>query len=178
MPRSLLPLLTLLFLSWPTLLPAGGETVYQTPEAFLEQQFPDGVPEPDVVWLRGEVRETVKDILGHRYPSLRIRYWHKDGRSAWILDEIGKDLPITTGILVNAGRIEALRVLIFRESRGWEVRHEFFTDQFDQARLNEGHKLDRHIDNISGATLSVRAVSKLARLALYLDQWIRADTQD
>jgi len=173
MPRFILTLLLLPTLLRPALAPAGGETVYQEPEAFLEQSFPDGIPEPEVVWMRGELSDGVEDILGHRYPSLRIRYWRKDGRSAWILEEIGKDLPITTGIRINAGRIEALRVLIFRESRGWEVRHEFFTEQFDQAELVEGRKLDRHIDNVSGATLSVRAVTKLARLALYLDQWVR-----
>lgn len=178
MPRFILSLLMLPLLFWPALTPAGGETVYQEPEAFLEQSFPDGVPEPGVVWLRGELNTGVKDILGHRYPSLRIRYWRKGERSAWILEEIGKDLPITTGIRVNAGQIEALRVLIFRESRGWEVRHEFFTEQFDQAELVEGRRLDRNIDNISGATLSVRAVTKLARLALFLDQWVRQQGAD
>lgn len=173
MPRFILTLLLMPILLWPALAPAGGETVYQEPEAFLEQSFPDGIPDPEVIWMRGELSDGVEDILGHRYPSLRIRYWRQGQRSAWILEEIGKDLPITTGILVKAGRIEALRVLIFRESRGWEVRYEFFTEQFDQAELVEGRRLDRSIDNISGATLSVRAVTRLARLALYLDEWVR-----
>jgi hypothetical protein len=59
-------------------------------------------------------------------------------------------------------------VLIFRESRGWEVRHDFFTDQFKGVTLNDDRELDLPIDNISGATLSVRALTRLARLALYL----------
>ena len=54
--------------------------------------------------------------------------------------------------------------------RGWEVRHSFFTDQFDDASLVKDARLDRTIDNISGATLSVRAVTRLARVALLLDQ--------
>lgn len=57
---------------------------------------------------------------------------------------------------------------MFRESRGFEVRYPFFTDQFRGARLREGLDLDREIDGISGATLSVRALTKLARLALLL----------
>ena len=72
--------------------------------------------------------------------------------------------------MINNGRIERVRVLIFRESRGWEIRHAFFTDQFDNASLYKDTQLDRHIDNISGATLSVRAVTKLARVALLLDK--------
>jgi Na+-transporting NADH:ubiquinone oxidoreductase subunit NqrC len=33
-------------------------------------------------------------------------------------------------------------------------------------------RLDRHIDGISGATLSVNAINKLSRLALYLHQQV------
>jgi Na+-translocating ferredoxin:NAD+ oxidoreductase RnfG subunit len=64
-------------------------------------------------------------------------------------------------------------VLVFRESRGWEVRHDFFTDQFKLAKLKDENQLDKHIDNISGATLSVRAVRKLAQIALLLDKSIQ-----
>ena len=106
--------------------------------------------------------------------GLRVRYWREDRRTAWVLDEIGKDKPITTGFVIKQGRIERVRVLIFRESRGWEVRHSFFTDQFRDARLTEDRNLDRDIDGISGATLSVRAMKKLAALALYLDGELRA----
>ena len=38
------------------------------------------------------------------------------------------------------------------------------------AGLKPGDELDRTIDGISGATLSTRALTKLARLALYLHQ--------
>jgi hypothetical protein len=148
-------------------------STYQTPEEFLNDTFSQQPPEAAVVWLTGERRNTVKQILGHRYATLRVRYWRSGQRSAWILDEVGKEQPITVGIVVNKGRIEAIKVLIFRESRGWEVRHPFFTDQFKAAQLDGERQLDRHIDGISGATLSVRAMKKLARLALYLDAAIR-----
>ena len=151
-----------------TALVAGG--VYQEPDAFIAEVFADTPPKPGVIWPSTQLKTRMKEILGHDYQGLRIRYWKKGSRSAWILDEIGKDKPITTGIVVNQGRIEKVRVLIFRESRGWEVRHAFFTDQFDDASLKNDRELDRHIDNISGATLSVRAVSRLARVALLLDQ--------
>jgi hypothetical protein len=141
---------------------------YQEPEEFLREVFSGTPPEPATLWLKGDVKEAVTAILGHRYNALRIRYWGKDRRTAWILEEIGKDQPITTGFVVSAGKLETVRVLIFRESRGWEVRHPFFTDQFTGAGLADGQRLDRNIDGISGATLSVRALEKLARLALFL----------
>jgi hypothetical protein len=146
--------------------PARG--TYMEPETFLDEAFAGDPPAPDVIWMRGEIRETVKSIMGHPYPALRIRYWRRHGRSAWILEEIGKEQPITVGLVVNAGRVESIQVLVFRESRGWEVRHPFFTDQFRGAALTPGHELDRRVDGITGATLSVRALKKLARLALYL----------
>ncbi|GEM_PF-100639 len=167
--EHMLKRLALLLLLAPlsTGVPARG--TYQEPDAFLAEVFADAVPEPSLIWLTGKRKKTVQQLLGHRYPSLRVRYWRRGRRSAWILEEVGKEQPITVGLVVNNGRLEKIRVLVFRESRGEEIRHPFFTDQFQDAGLNDKGDLDRTIDGISGATLSVRAMKKLARLALYLD---------
>ena len=167
--RTLLPVLTLLYLGSVN---AGG--VYQEPEAFIDEVFNSAAPEVKVFWPDAELKRDMADILGHPYQGLRIRYWINGERSAWVLDEIGKDKPITIGVVINRDHIEAVRVLVFRESRGWEVRHRFFTKQFDDATLRENRQLDRNIDNISGATLSVNALTRVARLALYLHQQVTA----
>lgn len=146
---------------------------YQTAETFLNESFAGSPPEASVLWLAGKVRETAKMILGHAPSQLRVRYWRSGQRSVWILDEIGKEQPITTGIVIDKDRIERVRVLEFRESRGWEVRHDFFTDQFKQIGLTQDLELDHRIDGISGATLSVRALTKQARLALFLNETIQ-----
>lgn len=142
--------------------------VYQEPEAFLQETFGGAPPAPRTVWLAGEIKARVAEILGHEYRALRVRYWLHDGRSAWILEEIGKERPITAGIVIADGAIELIRVLIFRESRGDEVRHSFFTGQFEGATLGPELRLDRPIDGVTGATLSVRALTGLARMALFL----------
>lgn len=146
------------------------EEVYQAPEQFLADTFGAHVPDPEVLWITSGLKETVRDIMGHPLGVLRVRYWGREGRTAWILEEIGKERPITTGIVVNQSRIESVRVLIYRESRGWEVRYPFFTNQFRDAYLTAEMELDRNIDGISGATLSVNALTRLARLALFLHQ--------
>lgn len=143
--------------------------VYQAPDAFLNEVFAGSPPSPKALWLTTGLRDEVAGILGHPPATMRVRYWKQEDRTAWIVEEIGKEKPITTGIVVAGGRIESVRILIFRESRGWEVRHGFFTDQFRQAALSKDGTLDRHIDSISGATLSVDAVTRLARMVLYLD---------
>ncbi len=141
--------------------------VYQEPDAFVQEAFDGKPPEARLLWLTSGIRPKAKQILGHEPATRRVRYWTSNGRSVWILDEIGKDQPITTGFIVNQGKLEKVKILVFRESRGYEVRYPSFTDQFNQAGLTNNMGLDRNIDGISGATLSVRAVSKLSRLALY-----------
>jgi len=153
--------------------PTAARGVYQTPEDFLAEAFAGDPPPPAVVWLTGDTGKAVAEILQHKPGRLRIRYWARDARSAWILEEIGKEKPITAGFIVQDGRLEKMRVLVFRESRGDEIRLPFFTRQFEGARLTDANALDRTIDNITGATLSVRAMRKLGRVALLLDQAIR-----
>ncbi|HEC75383.1 MAG TPA: FMN-binding protein [Methylophaga aminisulfidivorans] len=120
--------------------------------------------------MKGDVRDQVEDILGHPYTGLRVRYWGGEDRNAWILEEIGKEEPITFGIVVKQNKIEQIKVLAYRESRGWEVKYPAFTQQFHNAGLKD-KKLDTHIDGITGATLSVWAMTDVARMALYLHEF-------
>lgn len=144
--------------------------VYQEPNDFINEVFNGAPPADSRIWLTNTVKDNASRILGHAPSVLRLRYWGREQRTAWILEEIGKEEPITVGIVINNNRIERIKVLVFRESRGWEVRHDFFTTQFNNAGLNADQQLDTRIDGISGATLSVRALTKVARLALYLHQ--------
>lgn len=143
--------------------------VYQEPEAFISEAFAGKPPAAKTVWLTDAMRPEVERILGHPYVQQRVRFWQAGARSAWVLEEIGKEEPITTGIIVNQGRVESVKILIYRESRGDEVRYPAFTGQFKGATLTANQELDRTIDGISGATLSSHALTRLARLALYLD---------
>ncbi len=157
-----------------TQLTAYAEATYQTPAAFLSEVFDNNIPAVKKIWLTGEVKKQVTEILHHPPKSLRTRYWHKGKRSVWILSEIGKERPITIGVVINHNRIERIKVLVFRESRGGEVRHPFFINQFKHAKLTGNTELNKNIDGITGATLSVRALKKIATLALYLHQKIES----
>lgn len=142
--------------------------IYLTPEKFLSENFDGAPPAPQFVWLAGALAGQVEAVLGHKPSALRIRYWAQGARSAWILDEIGKTEAITAGVLVEDHKIARMQVLEFRESRGAEVRHAFFTNQFIGLGLREDTNLNGPLDGISGATLSVRAMENMARLALLL----------
>lgn len=142
---------------------------YLDRESFLEAAFAGGEPEQGMLWLSGELRASLQGVLGHRLSMLRVRYWYDGETTAWILDEIGKEEPITIGVSIRNDAVEIVRILEFRESRGWEVRYPFFTDQFIGARLL-GRSIDKHIDGITGATLSVGAVNRVVQMALMLHE--------
>jgi hypothetical protein len=138
------------------------------PGDFIREAFAGAMPRPQAVFLTDAVRARVERVLGHRTTLLRVRYWRQGERTVWVLDEIGKEQPITTGIQVDGRAITRVQVLQYRESRGGEVQRASFTSQFANARLVAGDELDRRIDGITGATMSVRALTRQARMALVL----------
>lgn len=148
---------------------AADQKVFEKPSTFIRNAFSGGVPAARSLTLTPSMEKDVKKILGHSYRGgSRFTYWASGKRSVWILEEIGKTLPITTGFIVDGGALTSLKVLVYRESHGWEVEKPFFTRQFKGATLGDGGALSKRIDGISGATLSVRALTKLSALALYL----------
>lgn len=149
--------------------------IYQTVPEFLEEVFSPEEPQQAFLWLTPELKETASKILNHKVRGLRVRYWQSGEKTAWIMEEIGKELPITIAVVVNQGRIDQLKILAFRESRGGEVRYPAFTAQYQDVKITTNNKLDAHIDGITGATLSVRAVTKVATLALHYHQQVNPE---
>ncbi len=148
---------------------AQADEVYLEPTAFVAEAFDGKPPAPQKLWVDATLNEKVKSIIGNAL-ALRQKYWRAGERTVWILEALGRDKPISAGYVVDHGAITRTAILIYRESRGAEVRHPFFTDQFKGATLQADGALDRNIDGITGATLSVHAISGLARVALLLDQ--------
>lgn len=160
-------MLVLIFLILPFTLKA--EDVYQSPESFIAETFNGNPPAAKTLHVPSHFTENIHKIMEHSYQLSSVNYWEKEGRTAWILEEIGKVKPITTGYVIAADNtIERMKVLVYRESHGWEVKHTFFTEQFDGLALKENLKLDGYVDNISGATMSVDALRNLGKLALFL----------
>lgn len=155
---------------------AAPEQKYQ---AFLDKAFESKATDlkPQVFWLKKEFKQELKQRFNYDLPGLRLRYWQQGAKSAWILDEVGKEQPITMGFVVEDQKINFVDVLEYRESRGGEIQYPFFTKQFKGLSLNKSEnkwQLSEDIDGITGATLSVRAMTKVAQVALYLDEAVRA----
>ena len=164
--------LLLIFTFWAIPAIAADEQTYLAPEEFLSEAF-GATPPPSVLWITAEIQPDVEKILGHPPPRLRQRYWKVGAKTAWILEEIGKEEFITAGFVVTNDGIERARVLVYRESRGMEVRYPAFLKQFDGVQLADKQRLSKRIDGITGATLSVWAMERMARTALYFHRHIQ-----
>ena len=164
-----------LILALPLLMPLSAMAeIYLTPEQFVQAAFGAATlktaPTVETLWLTKDIATQAENILGHAPKQVRLKFWKAGLQTAWILDEIGKEEPITAGFVVENGKILQANILAYRESRGGEVRHANFLKQYQGASLQQDAQLNKTIDGISGATLSVRAVGRMARLALYFDQ--------
>jgi hypothetical protein len=166
-------------LAIPTLLlglGAGGsayaiDDVHETLEAFLTRTFGATVPEAKFLDLDGNAQSQIGAALGHSYQQSRLRYWKANGITAWVLMDKGKEGYQLTdaAFAVKGGAIDIASVLIYRESHGEEVADPPFLNQLAGAHA-VGGQLDRKVDNIAGATLSVKMMERMAAAAIALDK--------
>ena len=141
--------------------------VFQSGPDFFAEVFAPHKPQSKVLWMTADIRQQAEKILDRPVVGLRVRYHQLDGKTAWILEEVGKEMPITIGVVIDQHKIAKVKILAYRESRGGEVRYPAYMAQYEGAVLTDQRKLDKSIDGITGATLSVWAVNKVAALALY-----------
>src|SRR5437899_9376334 len=80
---------------------------------------------------------------------------------------IGKDQPITFLVAIDpANRLKDVDILVYREPYGGEVAYEAWRKQFRGKRAADPLQVGRDIRSISGATISVHAVTAGVRRVL------------
>jgi hypothetical protein len=136
---------------------------------FLSKQFTQ-TPKAQRIWLDKEKQNHIKTVFNPSQTKLSYRFWQKDNKTVWVLDELGKERNITTGIVITDHTIKSVEVISYRESRGGQVQSNRFISQYSDKTINSN--LVKEIDSISGATLSVDALNKQVSLALYLNSLI------
>lgn len=154
----------------------GGEKgrVFLTREEALEEIFPNvervqidewslDVEEVEVV-----ESETGADVSGTC--ALTYRVCGADGALkgyAMVLDERGKYRPITFMVGVTPDlRVRGVEVMVYREDRGDEVRHDRFLRQYRGKGRKDPIRTHRDIVNVTGATISVRSLNRGVKRAL------------
>ncbi len=154
--------------------PAGG-TVYLTKKQALEIAFPQvETIETEKLSLTPKQRKRMADRTraSVRFATIRAHIGLRGGRPvgyAFIHNVKGKSRPITFMVVINpAGKIDRVEVLAFRESHGYEIRYPAFRKQFVGKGVEDPIRHRRDILNISGATISCRAIADGVRMLLAL----------
>ncbi len=86
---------------------------------------------------------------------------------------LGKDQPITFLVAVDpADRLKDVDILVYREPYGGEVAYEPWRRQFRGKTASDSLRVGKEIRSISGATISVHAVTLgVRRLLAKLTAW-------
>lgn len=86
---------------------------------------------------------------------------------AVVTEEIGMYKPITSMVGVTPdGRVGEVAVMVYRESRGGDVRRKRFLSQYRGKKMSDPIRINKDIINVTGATLSVRSMNAQVREAL------------
>jgi|TARA_B110000908_G_C9958128_1_gene315590 hypothetical protein len=126
------------------------------------------LPGHSYIIINEDIQDNIKKILKDTYHLPIIKYWKAGNKVGFVLEAIGKHEFITTGYIVENNKIIDAKVLVYRENYGYEIEHDYFLDQIRGNSVKKNGKLVKSIANISGATLSVKAMRKLSKLSLYL----------
>ena len=95
---------------------------------------------------------------------------------AQVVNVLGKDQPTTFLVAIDvADRLKDVDILVYRESYGGEVAYEPWRKQFRGHVAGDSLRVGKEIRNISGATISVHAVTLAVRRMLAdLTAWHRS----
>ena len=152
------------------------ERVYNRTSDYVNSFFDGDVPTKATVWVIGELRDNINAVInGADSTPVRYRYWRRENRTLWVLDSVARTMPITAGIVVEDGKIIDISVLTYRETRGHEIQSRIHRAQYYGAAITDENSLDKPINGISGSTLSVNSMKRMARIALLLHNEVTSD---
>ena len=123
-------------------------------------------------WIDSDLRSEITSRIEMEYLPIRIQYQRKKGLHYWYLKEYGKEQLIDFVVTIKDDYIKQINVLEYREPYGGEIKNSKFLKQFQKARnktTKNKLKLSNQVDGISGATISVNSITRVAKLALFLD---------
>ncbi|TAK01563.1 MAG: FMN-binding protein [Candidatus Manganitrophaceae bacterium] len=167
---------------------AEAAVVYLTEEEALRKMMPEADRfDPHPVDLSADQLAEAQKLAGRAFREDDYRFWvGRKGEEAVgyaaLLEVVGKERPITFLIGIRPdGEIRGVEVLVYRESRGSEIRNPRFMAQFVKKKIDNPLRLGDDVESISGATLSSRAATYAVRKALAIFEVVfkkRADRHE
>lgn len=150
-------------------------TVYLQEEDSIKIMLPKSERvRKDIITLNREKKSLIEERIGWKFPeeSFEVYIGETEGQIdgyAVVQNTIGKHKPMTYMVGVdNQGSVSNVELLVFRESRGSDVRKKRFNAQYEGKTALDPVRINKDITNITGATMSVRSMSAGVKRALVL----------
>lgn len=150
---------------------------YMTDEEALAKAFPGATSfVREEKTLSPEARKDVESRLGRPVPEGRLAFHAArkgDALLGWglFIDEIGKTMPISLLVgVATDGRVAAVELVEFRESRGDGIARASFREQFVGKSIADPLKTGKDIRAVTSSTISSDATCLAVRKALILTQ--------
>ena len=144
------------------------QAVFITPEEAFRVIFPGAVMVPDKKSLSDEQKKGLK-VSKKDWDFKIAKAGGKIIGYALIDNEIGKTEPITfLTAITPQGTVKEVEILIYREAYGGAVHAKGFLNQYQGKTVQDPLQLGKDIQNITGATLSSRAVTRGVKRAIAL----------
>ena len=119
-----------------------------------------------ILKLDKQMKKEVENQVKQKFYRDKLYYWtiSQDDTTiayAFLDNVIGKSMPITFLVILNVnGNIINTNVIKYREAYGGEVGNKGWLRQFLNRDNNSSYNIGGNIDGISGATISVKSMSK------------------
>jgi hypothetical protein len=132
----------------------------------------------DRIRLSQERKTQIEERIGWKFPEEEFDIYigetgtRVDGY-AMVQNTIGKHKPMTYMVGIDGqGSVSDIELLVFRESRGSEIRQKRFNSQYEGKTVLDPVRINKDIINISGATMSVRSMSAgIKRVLVLVDEF-------
>lgn len=151
------------------------EDVYLANEEAARLMFPESEKiRYEVLTLTRDQKTLIEQRIKWRFPEEFFECFigETGGKvDGWAIIQhtIGKHKPMSYMVGVDPdGEVMNVEVLVYRESRGSEVRKKRFNFQYEGKDVHDPIRINRDVINISGATMSVRSMSAGVKRALVL----------
>ena len=153
--------------------------VYLTEEEALKLMFPKSTRiKKELLKVPTDKKMTIEERIGWKFPEDSFDVYIGETGSqidgyALIQNTIGKHKPMTYMVGVDhSGHVLNIELLVFRESRGSEVRTKRFNVQYEGKTVLDPVRINKDIINISGATMSVRSMTAgIKRVLVLIDEF-------
>jgi len=118
------------------------------------------------------LQASLKKVSGVHYPFRGEHIWRDQAGNYLVIDEVvGKHEMIRYAVgITTTGTIQGIEILEYRESYGYEVAEQQWRQQFVGKTAYDPLKLNRDIQNISGATLSSKHITDGVKRVMHFYQ--------